>query len=155
MNNYTVYRSERGGGKTSWIISQIAGLLTTADGPLDIAILVPHTNHAKIFLDNHVPVDIFVEGNLDRVRGRHYDYVFVDDACRFDRNSLDLCREYFIGAAASLTYTPFEGSSLPVPAPKIRIDHRFTNDYITARWFLSELQRMENDNKKRTELWNT
>lgn len=118
MNQYTVYRAGRGEGKTTWIINQIAGLLNTDDWSLDIALVVPAWNFTQEYLSRYVPVAVYTEQTYHNARGRRYDMVFVDNADLFYENPLDICDEVAPGKPAFLTYTPFEGSSLPKPAPK-------------------------------------
>lgn len=130
MTNYTVYQSARGGGKTHWIINQIAGLLVTADGPFEIALLVPFQNCLGEFTEWNIPVEIFTEATLDAMRGRRFDYIFVDNADLFRENPLELCARYAPGVPASFTYTPFVGSSLPKPLPKPEPRPRLTSDEI-------------------------
>lgn len=122
MNNITVYRAGRGEGKTSWIISQMSGLLSTADGPLNIAIVVPSSSLIYQFRERHVPVDIYTEATVlaGYPRGRQYDYVFVDNADLFYENPLRIANETAPGKPAFLTYTPLDSnvSSLPKPVQK-------------------------------------
>lgn len=141
MNNYTVYRSARGRGKTSWIISQIAGLHDTADGPLRIALIVPTRNLEREFV--HVPVEIFTEQTVlnGNARGNRYDYVFVDNADLFYEHPFVLCDEVAPGIPAFLTYTPFEGSSLPLPTPHPESEPDLIDDEIMMLTMLAYIWR--------------
>lgn len=106
-----VYRAERGGGKTNYILSQCSGLFMTEPDPR-ILIVVPTQEQARAFV--YVPIDLVWEENLDAVRGREYDYVFVDNADMFQRNPMNIAL-YAPGAKIVMTYTPLgdDVSSLP------------------------------------------
>jgi len=148
-DRFTVYQTARGGGKTSWIISQVAGLLSSADSPLEIAILVPSENFKRQFYDRHVPLAIYTEKDVIQSRGRQFDYVFVDNADLFTESPLVLCNEIAPGKPAFLTYTPLSSkiSSLPKSLPKTR-QPAFTEKQLVMLYMLAYIYRTNRNSER-------
>jgi hypothetical protein len=147
MDNYTVFSSARGGGKSSWIISQLAGRIATDDTVRRYAILVPNWRHARIFEDHHVPVETFTESTIDSMRGMRFEHVYVDNADLFSDDPLDILQRVAPGTPATLTYTPLSEniSSLPGPTPETEPHIEFSEDDLMLAYMLAYIRKHADD----------
>lgn len=109
-----VYRAERGGGKTTWLVDQITDAVLEGK---TVAVVVPAANHydviarARRSLRKHYR--IYTERTFRDSRGYRFDHIYVDDAGVFFEDPMELCAEVAPGVPVTMTYTPFEGSSIP------------------------------------------
>lgn len=107
MNNYTIFQSGRGGGKTFWMLRQITEARAAGH---KIAVFVPNRqqrDHLARHWFSGAPIDVYDERSFDSSRGYTYGQIFVDNAEGFHDNPVELCRRFHPGVPASFTYSPY------------------------------------------------
>lgn len=106
MNNYTLYPSLRGGGKTTWISRQVLADVLLGK---QVAVVAHDAQSQGRFLHDHfrgLPVDVYCERTVLSARGRIYDQIYVDNADLFLDSPIVLCAHVSPGTPATFTYTP-------------------------------------------------
>lgn len=106
-----LYPTERGGGKTAWLIDQTD---IDVSNNKHVAIVVPthsHMRHAEYGVGGWVVV--YTEKTFQYARGRLHDHIYVEDANLFENDPADLCSRIAPGVPVTMTYTPNRGRCLP------------------------------------------
>lgn len=111
MQDVILYRSPRGGGKTSFVLDQ--SIKDVIEGR-DVAIVVPSFSSFDAIeymlpnLFNGGFVDIYSENTFQRARGRIYEHIYVDNADLFYEDPAELCWRTAPGVPVTMTYTPIQ-----------------------------------------------
>lgn len=108
MNNYTLFATGRGGGKTHWLLQQISEAVNAGKSVALFTHDKRYSAHiARHFSLDRLPVDIYSERSFELARGHIYDAIYVDNAELFHDNPVEMCSRFFPGVPATFTYTPY------------------------------------------------